>query len=173
MVQRTVTDDTTAAAGPDPTVTMRIGLCWRELRRSPTSVPFRRAVLHDLELVQVDALDVLVSRPEWRMGELAEALRIDRSTATRVVDRLERDGYAARHGVAGDGRGVVVVATASGAETQRDSLERRRALLREALEGFSADELDELASLLERFVAGIDRRIAVGAEPAEVANSGV
>ena len=44
----------------------------------------------------MDTLDLLVQQPAWRMSELAEALRVDPSTATRAVQRLVRAGLADR-----------------------------------------------------------------------------
>ena len=49
-----------------------------------------------LEPGQVDTLDLLVQQPAWRMTDLADALRVDPSTATRAVQRLVRAGLAER-----------------------------------------------------------------------------
>src|SRR5687768_599435 len=100
------------------TAEARIGRAWRELRRG-ASMQTLRALLYGegpsaVDLGQVDALDVLVQRPEWRMGELARALRVDRSTATRTVTRLVADGLAERADHPADARGVLVRATARG-----------------------------------------------------------
>jgi DNA-binding MarR family transcriptional regulator len=52
-----------------------------------------------------------------RMAELAERLLFTRSGVTRVVDRLERDGFVERHDCAHDGRGVYAILTEKGFET--------------------------------------------------------
>lgn len=96
------------------------------------------------------------------MGEVAQALRIDRSTATRSVARLEALGLVERRPDRADGRSVVAVATDAGRDLL-DRLRGRAVLTLEALYGrFDDDELATLAELLERLVAGIDE-VADGA----------
>lgn len=139
---------------------VRIGVAWRELRRG-ASMQSIRAILHGtgadaLDLGQVDALDLLVQRDAWRMTDLADALRIDRSTGTRAVARLVEAGLAARAVAPGDARGVLVRTTARGRRVQERLAERRRQFVRDVLSGFDADERATLADLLERLVQGVD-----------------
>jgi DNA-binding MarR family transcriptional regulator len=110
-----------------------------------------------LDPSQVDALDVVVAEGACRMRRLAEVLRIDASTATRTVDRLERAGLVARGAADGDGRAVLVRPTAAGRALHARLNARRRAMLLEVLSGFDAAEREQLAGLLERLVAGVDR----------------
>ena len=113
-----------------------------------------------LDLGQVDALDMLVFHGSVRMGDLAEALRVDASTATRAVNRLVDADLASRERSDGDGRVMVVVLTEHGKEVHRAMMVRRR----DALEGILADlnpkERQQLATLLERFIAGLDSYVA-------------
>jgi DNA-binding MarR family transcriptional regulator len=140
------------------TAEARIGLAWRELRRGAATQVMRERLYSDLlEPAQVDALDVVVSTDGCRMAELAADLRVDRSTATRVVDRLVAEGVVTRHEASGDGRGVRVVATERGRELYEEFSARRRGMLVAVLAGFEAAEREVLADLLERLVAGIDR----------------
>jgi DNA-binding MarR family transcriptional regulator len=120
-----------------------------------------RAILHGtgadaLDLGQVDALDLLVQRDSWRMTDLADALRIDRSTATRAVARLVDAAFAVRAAAPGDARGVLVRATAKGRRVQERLADRRRQFVRDVLSGFDARERAMLADLLERLVQGVD-----------------
>jgi DNA-binding MarR family transcriptional regulator len=146
----------------DENVLRRIGVAWRETRRSAT-VPELRRLLHGgggseapLEPAQVDALDVLVSRPGQRMSEMAQAMRIDASTATRAVERLEAAGLAERLPAGDDRRAVVANATAAGRRMHERLVEGRLATLRAVLADFSPEERETLANLLERLVTGID-----------------
>src|SRR3954451_25371811 len=69
----------------------RIGAAWRELRRASTQAlrPLLFGTGPDaLELGQVGTLDLLALHGPVRMRDLAEALRVDASTATRAVARL-------------------------------------------------------------------------------------
>ncbi len=51
---------------------------------------------HDISVTQCHALELLSQRGPVRSQALAEALRLDKSTTTRVVDALVRKGYASR-----------------------------------------------------------------------------
>ena len=69
-------------------VALRIANAWKELRRGAAMVAVRDyfyvAEEDSIEPGQMDTLDLLVQQPAWRMSELAEALRVDPSTATRA-----------------------------------------------------------------------------------------
>jgi DNA-binding MarR family transcriptional regulator len=122
-----------------------------------------------LEPAQVDALDVVVNQGGCRMTELADALWVDRSTATRVIDRLVAGGVVDRRAAPTDGRAVWVEATPHGMDLYEEFSQRRRTMLLAVLEGFDDGERTALAELLERLVVGIDRyteRHGSHAEPA-------
>lgn len=153
-----------AKRASDLAVLFRIGAAWRELRRGASMQAFRPIVYGEgdeaLDLGQVDALDMLVFHGSVRMGDLAEALRVDASTATRAVNRLVDADLASRERSDGDGRVMVVVLTEHGKEVHRAMMLRRR----DALEGILADlnpkERQQLATLLERFIDGLDSYVA-------------
>lgn len=109
-----------------------------------------------LETGQMDTLDLLVTQDAWRMGDLADALRVDPSTATRAVQRLERVGLAMRCGGSDDKRVVMVSATDKGRERHDEALNRRQVLLATIMESYDRDEWPVLAELLERFVGALD-----------------
>jgi len=109
-----------------------------------------------LEPGQFDTLELLVQRDGWRMSELAEALRVDPSTATRAVQRLLKTGLAERRPYREDGRVVMVSATPVGRD-RYDAIARcRRAFMDQVLVSFTTDEREQLASLLDRLVAAAD-----------------
>jgi DNA-binding MarR family transcriptional regulator len=138
----------------------RISLAWRELRRGAATSALRDYFFgfdHDaLEPGQMDTLDVLLTRKGWRMSELAEALRIDPSTATRAVQRLVNDGLAVREPSDDDGRVVLVVPSAEGRRRHRAVAKRRIIAISRLLGAFDADERRQLAELLDRFVDELD-----------------
>jgi MarR family transcriptional regulator, 2-MHQ and catechol-resistance regulon repressor len=73
-----------------------------------------RICCHDVSVTQCYALEALVLLGPQRLNALAERLRLDKSTASRVVDALERKGYATRFADADDGRAVALTATSTG-----------------------------------------------------------
>ena len=94
------------------------------------------------------------------MSEFADAMRIDPSTATRAINRLERLGLAERCVDPADHRGVIARATPLGERTVRGILARRSTGMAKLLEPFAADERLQFAEYLERLVASIDRMVS-------------
>jgi DNA-binding MarR family transcriptional regulator len=141
-------------------VAARIGSAWRELRRGAAMSALRdRWFATDtvvLEPGQVDTIELLSQRPQWRMSELAEALRVDPSTATRAVQRIVALGLAQRHHCTSDGRVVQVSLTPEGVEWYERVVTERRTTMSFLLRAFSEDERVEFAEYLERFVTVLD-----------------
>ena len=118
---------------------------------------FREMLYGDeFEMGQVDALDLLVQHGTSRMRDLADALRVDASTATRSVNRLVEAGMVERLPDPDDARAVLVRLSARGREAHAEMSERRRLLFDRVFVSFQPDELAQLADLLERLVAGVD-----------------
>ena len=104
----------------------------------------------------MDTLDVLVLREAWRMSDLAGALKVDPSSATRAVQRLVARGLAERSASTNDGRVVLARITQQGSSTHRTISKRRAIVLSHILGSFDADERALLASLLDRFACALD-----------------
>ncbi len=114
-----------------------------------------------LEAGQYDTLDLLVRQDSWRMSALAEALRVDPSTATRAVQRLTKLGLAERHGCTQDGRVVLVRASAEGrARHGAIAAHRRQIIDAVVVAPFDDDERAKLAELLDRMVGAMDDFVA-------------
>jgi DNA-binding MarR family transcriptional regulator len=141
-------------------IALRIGSAWKELRRGAAMSTVRDWFYGTgddaLELGQVDTLDLLAAEDSWRMTDLADALRVDPSTATRAVQRLVRAGLAERRQSDEDGRVVMVSATAAGRARHEAVAGRRRKAMETMLAEFDDAERQQLADLLERFVAALD-----------------
>jgi DNA-binding MarR family transcriptional regulator len=142
----------------------RIGQAWIEIRRGAAMGALQKHLFGSgddaLELGQMDTLDLLAQQPQWRMSDLADALRVDPSTATRAVQRLVNAGLADRRSCDADGRVVMVRITRAGKSRHSEVAARRSEVMRHMLGAFSADERPVLAELLERFVASIDDFVA-------------
>lgn len=137
-----------------------IGRSWVQIRRGASMGALRDYLLgtgdEALEQGQMDSLDLLASQSSWRMSDLAEALRIDPSTATRAVQRLVGSGLAVRTPHDDDGRVVMVAITDAGRSRHADVNARRGELMAHMLGAFTPDERPVLADMLERFVAAVD-----------------
>jgi DNA-binding MarR family transcriptional regulator len=84
-------------------------------------------VADDVTLAQYRVLIELASRGPLRLADLASALAVDRSTATRMCERLVRKGLVSRRRLSEDRRSVRVSLTTAGAELVVDVSRRRRA----------------------------------------------
>lgn len=69
---------------------------------------------YDISVTQCYALEALVERGPSRSQALAEVLRLDKSTTTRVVDALVRKGYVERQPDPEDARAVSLRVTSEG-----------------------------------------------------------
>lgn len=153
----------------------RVGLAWRELRRGASMQALRERIYQgDTGLIDMglaDALEVVTLMGPSRMRDLAEALRVDPSTATRTVDRLEDRGLVERVPDADDARVVVVAATPDGERLRAQVRDQARVALGSILSEFTADEAETLAALMTRLVAAVDRYIEGEGAGAPVQNS--
>ncbi len=109
-----------------------------------------RICCFDVSVSQCYALETLVRRGGMTLNELAAQLYLDKSTASRVVDALERKGYVARMTHPQDGRALLLEATKAGRaleEKIRDSiLTQERALLA----GFAPEVRQAMTRLLRQ-----------------------
>jgi DNA-binding MarR family transcriptional regulator len=141
----------------------RVALLVRELRRAAGSQRFRHRLYGADDVLdpgQHDALDAVVSLGHARMNELATRLRVDRSTATRTIERLENLGLVERRTDPLDGRLVVVFATRAGRRRQRALADRARLAFDDLFERFDDVQLVAFGDFLDQLVARIDELIA-------------
>lgn len=124
------------------------------------------ALNDDLELAAAEAAEhgsafpaALVS-VRWQPGLTIEALRrvlgLSHSGTVRLLDRLERDGSVERR-AGRDGRSVALQLTPQGRQQVRRILERRRAVMANALGLLSPAEQQHLLKLVEKLLAGLTR----------------
>jgi MarR family 2-MHQ and catechol resistance regulon transcriptional repressor len=73
-----------------------------------------RICCYDVSVTQCYALEALVRRGGMTLNDLAAQLYLDKSTASRVVDALERKGYMTRLPHPEDRRAVLLEATTGG-----------------------------------------------------------
>src|SRR6059058_1444819 len=108
---------------------------------------------HGLGVTSYEVLMYLADSPEgrMRMHDLASSVLLSRSGLTRLIDRLEREGYIKRESCETDGRGAFAVLTVPG----RDKLEAARrthldGVRRHFLEHLSDAELEGLGELWDK-----------------------
>lgn len=92
-----------------------------------------RICCHNVSVTQCYALDAMAQHQAMTLNKLAAELSLDKSTASRVVDALERKGYVTRSRNSEDGRALDLAITKSGRRLHqlivRDALAEERAIL--------------------------------------------
>ncbi|MGH9049151.1 MAG: MarR family winged helix-turn-helix transcriptional regulator [Acidimicrobiia bacterium] len=119
----------------------------------------------EIEQVEAVALSRLADAQGMRLGELAQQLRVDCSTASRHVSRLVERGLARREPDPLDARAVVLTATAAGQRLIRRLRAAHCQLLDERLATWSDDDLRALVGLTGRLVDDL-AALTDGTEPA-------
>jgi DNA-binding MarR family transcriptional regulator len=108
---------------------------------------------HGLQLTSYEVLLYLSDAEggRMRMNDLASSVLLSRSGLTRLVDRLEREGYLERCSCAHDARGAFAVLTQAGREKLEAARETHLAGVREHfLAHFTPEELELLGDAWER-----------------------
>jgi DNA-binding MarR family transcriptional regulator len=115
--------------------------------------------LQQARRLPLNSYDVLIELQEapdhrLRMAELANRVVLSRSGLTRLVDRLENDGYLARDAVGGDRRGTYAVITEQGIRALREAWPiYARGIQRYFAEALATEEAEILAALLQKVSA--------------------
>jgi DNA-binding MarR family transcriptional regulator len=112
---------------------------------------------HGLPLTSYEVLLHLADAPErkMRMCDVADSVLLSRSGLTRLIDRLERDGYVERVSCADDARGAFAQLTDEGLTKLRQARATHLDGVREHfLRHFAAEELELLGDAWTRVTGG-------------------
>ena len=120
----------------------------------------KRICYHDISVTQCYALEALVGSGPQTLGELADALYLDKSTTSRVVDSLERKGYLVRQVDTADRRVKRLEATEKGCclheEIETDLIAEGKRLL----EDFDPEVRQATARLIARLAREASERFS-------------
>ncbi|HET9648472.1 MAG TPA: MarR family winged helix-turn-helix transcriptional regulator [Microlunatus sp.] len=105
-------------------------------------------------------LKTVAGQGPLRVTELAGHANLDTSTVSRHVTQLERSGFVERVPDPEDRRAQLVVLSIAGRHRLESAMAQRRALLTAGLRDWPAEDITELARLLDRFVSDIDTTTA-------------
>ena len=124
-------------------------------RLTMVSPPIQRALYtvdeRELTRAQMDALVQMMSRPSWRMQEIAAALGVDPSTASRTIAPLVDLGLAERNTDALDRRSVVVGTTPRGQSIGARVERERGDVMAKVMSQLTPTRRTLLADLLEEY----------------------
>lgn len=119
---------------------------------------------HDISVTQCYALEAIVRGGTMTLGALSALLYLDKSTASRVVDALERKGYLRRAADPSDGRALRLEATKSGqslhGKIERSLVEEEKRLIAD----FDPEARRAATTILERLARSAATRFGGGAK---------
>jgi len=99
---------------------------------------------------QFGALLALREQPNMTMGELCEKLFLACSTATDLIDRMEKNGFLERNRDEQDRRVIRLVISEKGHQVIKEVIEARRRYVASMLEKLDPDETEQLGTSLEK-----------------------
>lgn len=110
----------------------------------------------EVELGTLRALGAVADADEPSVGDVAASLRVDASTASRLVEGAVTAGYVLRRPSTQDRRRVSLALTEAGQALLAHTLEVRRQLLRDVTAGWPEEDVATLARLLRRLARDVD-----------------
>jgi DNA-binding MarR family transcriptional regulator len=155
MTERIAESPAAGLQAPAPFLADELARSWLELGRriwSRKASARLHPKLASLSPGRLQALMLLGEPVEPRICDLAEALALDESTVTRLVDRLELDGLARRGSSSSDRRATVVALTSEGRAALAEMQEQRRQFFAEILDALEPAERAELVRLTAKVV---------------------
>jgi DNA-binding MarR family transcriptional regulator len=120
-----------------------------------------------LDQSAIVALHILRGAGSPRLSELATAIEVDASTASRLVRTLELAGLVSREPDPDDRRASRIVLTEQGCARLDEFHVRRTELLTKAMHDWTETDKDTFATLMSRFADGIIRSVDDTLSPAD------
>ncbi|MFD6355234.1 MarR family winged helix-turn-helix transcriptional regulator [Nocardia tengchongensis] len=126
----------------------------RELTAFARRARGRASELHpELSLVASSILDLVIERNGCLAADLAGHFHLDKSTVSRQVAALERDGYLEREVDRANRRNLVLHATAEGKRVARAAARSRAAAFTERFQDWDDADVERMAGYLVRYNA--------------------
>ena len=123
---------------------MTVGRRFRARLDGDTVDPSQAALLYTLKI-----------RGAQRLGDIADAMKLDASTVSRHVQQLADRGFVERGPDPEDGRASIITITDEGRTGLTSSFEQRRAILAEAIADWDDDEREQLRTQLSRLATAL------------------
>jgi DNA-binding MarR family transcriptional regulator len=119
-----------------------------------------------IPMSQAMVLQALEGNPEGRrMSEIAEALGVAQSTATRLVEPLAREGRVERRRAPDDGRAVVIGLTTRGRHAAAELAKLSQRWSDGVLSRIPSEQREAVIAALETVIEAVNDCCATGCEP--------
>lgn len=101
-------------------------------------------------------LRIVARFPGLPAGEIAAVMRLDRSTVSGILKRLERRGLVQRRKDARDGRRALIVVTADGRQLAEEYEGTIEGVVEQVLAGLTAAQMTTVRSALRRLATAFE-----------------
>jgi DNA-binding MarR family transcriptional regulator len=124
---------------------MAVGRRFRTRLDGDTVDPSQAALLHTLHC-----------HGAMRLGDIADAVRLDASTVSRHIQQLGDRGLIERESDPEDGRARIIALTDAGRTSLRHTFDQRRAVIASALDEWSEDDRERFRHDLDRLTTSLE-----------------
>jgi DNA-binding MarR family transcriptional regulator len=143
----------------EPTVDTTLEREWGRLRRGQLMGLVRASSAPGHSPLAVELLRAVVEAGEIRASDLASELFVTKTSISRYVNEMLKEGLLVQRRDPTDGRATLLRVSASGRRELEEREARRSALLRDLCEGWPTGDVATLTKLLQRLNDGINRRL--------------
>jgi DNA-binding MarR family transcriptional regulator len=132
---------------------------WGRLRRGQLMGLIRASNTPGHSPLAVELLRAVVEAGEIRASDLASELFVTKTSISRYVNEMVKEGLLIQHRDPSDGRATLLSVSASGRRELDEREKNRTALLRDLCRGWPKGDVATLTKLLQRLNDGINRRL--------------
>jgi DNA-binding MarR family transcriptional regulator len=132
---------------------------WGRLRRGQLMGLVRASNAPGHSPLAVELLRAVVEAGEIRASDLASELFVTKTSISRYVNEMVKEGLLVQRRDPSDGRAVLLRVSTSGRRELEEREARRTALLRDLCAGWPKGDVATLTKLLQRLNDGINRRL--------------
>jgi len=148
-----------ATATKDRKVDSTLEREWGRLRRSQIIGLVRASNAPGHSPLSVELLRAVVEAGEIRASDLASALFVTKTSISRYVNEMLREGLLVQRRDPSDGRAALLSVSLEGRRELEEREARRSAWLRDLCRGWPKGDVATLTTLLQRLNDGVSKRL--------------
>jgi DNA-binding MarR family transcriptional regulator len=132
---------------------------WGRLRRGNLMQLVRATNAPGHSPLEIELLRAIVEAGEIRASDLASRLFVTKTSISRYVNDMLKEGLLRQRRDPSDGRATLLSVSAAGQREFEEREQRRSAMLREICKDWSTTDVAKLTALMQRFNDELTRRL--------------
>jgi DNA-binding MarR family transcriptional regulator len=132
---------------------------WGRLRRGNLMQLVRATNAPGHSPLEIELLRAIVEAGEIRASDLASRLFVTKTSISRYVNDMLKEGLLRQRRDPSDGRATLLSVSAAGQREFEEREQRRSAMLREICKDWSTTDVAKLTALMQRFNDEFTRRL--------------